>query len=182
MVRVAGKQSIVMLNPWIMARNPVMFVTEIGAVMTTLVLVQDVWRNSGETLYTTLVTAILWLTVLFANFAEALAEARGKAQADTLKRTRGKTLARRMADGGEEQVMSDELSEGDVVLVAAGEIIPGDGEVIEGAAIVDESAITGNPHRSFGKPEVTDRESQAVRACCPTRSRSVSPRRGRVLS
>ncbi len=143
MVRVAGKQSIVMLNPRTMARNPVMFVTEIGAVMTTLVLVQDVWRNSGETLYTTLVTAILWITVLFANFAEALAEARGKAQADALKRTRGKTPVRRMADGGEEQVMSDELNEGDVVLVEAGEIIPGDGEVIDGAAMVDESAITG---------------------------------------
>ena len=93
--------------------------------------------------YTLAVTVILWLTVLFANFAEALAEARGKAQADTLKRTRRKTLARRVINGAEEQVNSDELREGDIVLVAAGEIIPGDGEVIEGAATVDESAITG---------------------------------------
>jgi K+-transporting ATPase ATPase B chain len=143
LVRTAGKQAVVMLNPWVMARNPVMFVTEIGAALTTLVLVSDLIHNHATLVYTLAVTVILWLTVLFANFAEALAEARGKAQADTLKRTRRKTLARRMVNGAEEQVNSDELREGDLVLVAAGEIIPGDGEVIEGAATVDESAITG---------------------------------------
>ncbi len=143
LVRTAGKQAVVMLKPWVMARNPVMFVTEIGAALTTLVLVVDLFHEHSAFIYTLAVTAILWLTVLFANFAEALAEARGKAQADTLKRTRRKTLARRVMNGVEEQVSSDELREGDVVLVAAGEIIPSDGEVIEGAATVDESAITG---------------------------------------
>jgi len=143
LVRTAGKQSVVMLKPWVMARNPVMFVTEIGAALTTLVLIVDLFHEQSAFFYTFAVTAILWLTVLLANFAEALAEARGKAQADTLKRTRRKTLARRLMNGVEEQVSSDELRKGDVVLVSAGESIPSDGEVIEGAATVDESAITG---------------------------------------
>lgn len=143
LVRTAGKQSVVMLKPWVMARNPVMFVTEIGAALTTLVLIVDLFHEQSAFFYTFAVTAILWLTVLLANFAEALAEARGKAQADTLKRTRRKTLARRVMNGVEEQVSSDELRKGDVVLVSAGESIPSDGEVIEGAATVDESAITG---------------------------------------
>ncbi|MDY0300023.1 MAG: potassium-transporting ATPase subunit KdpB [Trichlorobacter sp.] len=143
LVRTAGKQAIVMLKPWIMARNPVMFITEVGAILTTIVLIKDVVQGSSGTFYTLAVTVILWLTVLFANFAEALAEARGKAQANTLKQTRSKTLARRVVNGTDEQISSDELREGDVVLVVAGETIPSDGEVIEGAASVDESAITG---------------------------------------
>ncbi len=143
LVQTAGKQSVVMLKPWVMARNPVMFITEIGAALTTLVLIVDLFHEQSAFFYTLAVTAILWLTVLFANFAEALAEARGKAQADTLKRTRRKTLARRVMNGVEEQVSSDALREGDVVLVSAGETIPSDGEVIDGAATVDESAITG---------------------------------------
>jgi K+-transporting ATPase ATPase B chain len=143
LMRIAGKQSVMMLKPWTMARNPVMFVTEIGAAMTTLVLALDFSRHREALPYTLAVAVILWLTVLFANFAEALAEARGKAQADTLKRTRRKTLARRVTNGAEEQVHSDELREGDIVLVSSGEVIPSDGEVIEGAATVDESAITG---------------------------------------
>lgn len=144
LVNIALKRAIVMLKPWVMARNPVMFVTEIGAVLTTLVLVQDLSTGGGSVLYTFAVTFILWVTVLFANFAEALAEARGKAQASTLRQTRKQTLARRVPDSGkEEEVSSDELRAGDIVLVAAGEIIPSDGEVIEGAATVDESAITG---------------------------------------
>ena len=143
LVRTAGKQAFIMLKPWIMARNPVMFVTEVGAVLTTIVLIKDVIQGTPATLYTLAVTGILWLTVLFANFAEALAEARGKAQADTLKRTRSKTLARRVVNDSDEQISSDELREGDIVLVVAGETIPSDGEVIEGAASVDESAITG---------------------------------------
>ena len=143
LVRVAAKQALVMLKPWLMARNPVMFITEIGAILTTLVFVQDFFQCRAALAYTLAVTVILWATVLFANFAEALAEARGKSQADTLKRTRRATLARRVAQGAESQVNSDELCEGDTVLVKAGETIPGDGEVIEGAAFVDESAITG---------------------------------------
>jgi K+-transporting ATPase ATPase B chain len=143
LLRNAGKQAVVMLKPWVMARNPVMFIAEIGAALTTLALISDRLQNAANSAYTFSVTAILWLTVLFANFAEALAEARGKAQADTLKRSRRKTLARRLINGSEEQVSSDQLRESDVVWVAAGETIPGDGEVIEGAAMVDESAITG---------------------------------------
>lgn len=143
LVRIAAIQAVVMLKPWVMARNPVMFVTEVGAAMTLLVLVLDLLGSRQAIPYTLAVTLILWLTVLFANFAEALAEARGKAQADTLKRTRSKTLARIVVNGGEDEINSDELQEGDLVLVAAGEIIPSDGEVVEGAASVDESAITG---------------------------------------
>ncbi|MGE4487922.1 MAG: potassium-transporting ATPase subunit KdpB [Kiritimatiellales bacterium] len=143
LVMIAAKQSGIMLNPKSMAGNPVMFVTEIGAVLTTLVLSLDLMQHRESWAYTLAVTVILWLTVLFANFAEALAEARGKAQADTLKRTRKTTMACRVTDQKEEQVGSDELREGDIVRVAAGEVIPGDGEVIEGAASVDESAITG---------------------------------------
>jgi K+-transporting ATPase ATPase B chain len=143
LVNTALKQAIVMLNPRVMARNPVMFVTEIGALLTLLVLVQDLFQNRTALPYTFAVTAILWLTVYFANFAEALAEARGKAQADTLKKTRRKTLARKVVHNRIEQVNSDALREGDIVLVSAGEIIPSDGEVIDGVASVDESAITG---------------------------------------
>ena len=95
LVAAAVKKSFLMLNPVTMARNPVMFVTEIGAAVTTLVLVLNISNGSKAVFYTLWVTLILWLTVLFANFAEALAEARGKAQADTLKKTRRKTLARR---------------------------------------------------------------------------------------
>ncbi|MCI0480248.1 MAG: potassium-transporting ATPase subunit KdpB [Candidatus Dadabacteria bacterium] len=132
-----------MLNPVTMARNPVMFVTEIGAAMTTLVLALNIYNGSKAVFYTLWVTLILWATVLFANFAEALAEARGKAQADTLRKTRRKTLANRVVNGHTDEVSSDELKEGDVVIVSAGEVIPNDGEIIEGAATVDESAITG---------------------------------------
>jgi K+-transporting ATPase ATPase B chain len=143
LVTTAARQSVIMLNPRVMARNPVMFVAEIGALLTMIALVLDLLQRREIWAYTLIVTVILWLTVLFANFAEALAEARGKAQADTLKRTRKKTQARRVTNGTEEQVNSDELREGDIVLVSAGEVIPSDGEVIEGAASVDESAITG---------------------------------------
>lgn len=140
----AIKQAFVMLNPKIMARNPVMFVTELGAIMTTFVMVQNIMTGSSSTGYTTAVTVILWFTVLFGNFAESLAEARGKAQADALKSTRSTTETTRLLEsGGVEMVSSDSLQKGDVIVVAAGEIIPSDGEVIAGAASVDESAITG---------------------------------------
>ncbi len=139
----AAGQSVVMLHPRTMARNPVMFVTEIGAFMTTAVLIADLVQDRAAWAYTLAVTLILWLTVLCANFAEALAEARGQAQADTLKRTRRATPARRVVGDREEPVGSEALGEGDIVRVAAGELIPGDGEIIAGAASVDESAITG---------------------------------------
>jgi len=139
LMRPALVQSLLMLNPLKMARNPVMFVTEIGAVLTTLV-----WCTQIQDFYTGGVTVILWLTVLFANFAEALAEARGKAQADSLKDSRKATPTRLVTWMGEiRHIGSDELKAGDIVIVEAGEIIPGDGEVIEGVASIDESAITG---------------------------------------
>ncbi len=129
------------LNPIHMARNPVMFVTEVGAVVTTLLLTTG---TQGST-YTFLVQITLWLwfTVLFANFAEAMAEGRGKAQADSLRNARTHTYANRLKGSTTEKVGAEDLRKGDIVVVAAGDFIPSDGEIIEGAATVDESAITG---------------------------------------
>ena len=143
LLRVSLQQSLTMLHSRIMSRNPVMFVTEIGALLTTFALGLNLWQGSGQVFYAAAVSILLWLTVIFANFSEALAEARGKAQADTLKKTRQKTTARLLINGQERPTTSDELQQGDLVIVSAGEIIPGDGEVFQGAAIVDESAITG---------------------------------------
>jgi len=130
------------LNPATMMGNPVMFVTEVGALITTIGLF---FRTPGEPIGFGLQVALwLWLTVLFANFAEAMAEGRGKAQADALRKTRTHTIANRtLASGTTEQVPAEMLRKGDVVIVLAGEMIPADGEVIEGVASVDESAITG---------------------------------------
>jgi high-affinity K+ transport system ATPase subunit B len=132
------------LHPRRMTRNPVMFVVEIGSVLTTWRLVQDAAAGTPGIGFELQITAWLWLTVLFANFAEAMAEGRGKAQADTLRRTRTETVANRLADDGRlEKVPAATLNKGDVVIVHAGEFIPGDGEIVEGVASVDESAITG---------------------------------------
>jgi K+-transporting ATPase ATPase B chain len=125
-----------------MTKNPVMFVTEAGAFITTLSLFLGTEHEPGA--FTLQITLWLWFTVVFANFAEALAEGRGKAQADALRRTRTKTMANRLRpDGGIDQVQAEALRKGDLVLVSAGEIIPSDGEITEGVASVDESAITG---------------------------------------
>src|SRR3972149_1857056 len=128
--------------PRTLMKNPVLFPTEVGAFITTVGLF---FRPAGEPLGFSLQVAIwLWLTVLFANFAEAMAEGRGKAQADALRRTRTQTMANRLRkDGSQELVPAEQLRKEDVVTVSAGELIPGDGEVIEGIASVDESAITG---------------------------------------
>jgi potassium-transporting ATPase ATP-binding subunit len=129
------------LNPLTLARNPVMFVTEIGALITTVLLVLG---HGGHFGFQIQIALWLWFTVLFANFAEAMAEGRGKAQAKALRATRTETFANRLkADGAVEVIGANLLRKGDVVVVAAGELIPGDGEVIDGAATVDESAITG---------------------------------------
>ena len=130
------------LHPRTMMKNPVMFVTEVGALLTTVGLF---FRPAVEPLGFGLQVAVwLWFTVLFANFAEAMAEGRGKAQADALRRTRTSTMANRLlASGSLETVPAEQLRKGDVVLVAAGEMIPADGEIVEGVATVDESAITG---------------------------------------
>ncbi len=132
------------LDPRLIAKNPVMFVVEVGAFLTTLQLVRDTMRHTGHFGFGVQITLWLWFTVLFANFAEAMAEGRGKAQADTLRKARTETTARRLQrNGKEETVASSALRTGDLVIVTAGEFIPGDGEVIEGVASVDESAITG---------------------------------------
>ena len=144
LIRTALSQSVLMLNPRRMVRNPVMFTAELGAFLTTLITLQSGVTGGESTIFFALVAVILWFTVLFANFAEALAEARGKAQADTLRATREDTKARRLTDDGEEEVISsDGLRKGDVILVREQETIPADGEIIEGAASIDESAITG---------------------------------------
>jgi K+-transporting ATPase ATPase B chain len=140
-VRVAGGDAILKLNPRKMMGNPVMFVVEVGSVMTTALLIRHPHTAFGFNLQ---ITLWLWFTVLFANFAEAMAEGRGKAQADTLRKARSETIAnRQLANGSTEQVPSSRLRTGDIVWVSAGEFIPGDGEIIEGVASVDESAITG---------------------------------------
>jgi K+-transporting ATPase ATPase B chain len=132
------------LNPRLMVKNPVMFVVEVGAVITMVVLVANVIERTGGYWFGLQITLWLWFTVLFANFAEAMAEGRGKAQAETLRKARAETEARRLREDGTTEVMpSSKLRSGHIVLVAAGEFIPGDGEVIEGVASVDESAITG---------------------------------------
>jgi K+-transporting ATPase ATPase B chain len=126
------------LDPRMMVKAPVMFVVEIGAIFATVSAILD------ATVFAWWIVVWLWLTVVFANLAEAVAERRGKAQAATLRRTRTETSARRLrAEGREEQVSASRLTLGDVVVVVAGEVIPGDGEIIEGVASVDESAITG---------------------------------------
>jgi len=132
------------LNPRTMVKNPVMFVVEVGAVLTTIQLIWNAVHHAGQFGFGLQITLWLWFTVLFANFAEAMAEGRGKAQADTLRKARAETEAHRLrGDGSIEMVASSKLRSGDIVVVAACEFIPGDGEVIEGVASVDESAITG---------------------------------------
>ncbi|HXZ86400.1 MAG TPA: potassium-transporting ATPase subunit B, partial [Myxococcota bacterium] len=134
------------LSPRLVAKNPVMFVVEVGAVLTTAVLLRDLLgRASGvPTWFTANVTLWLWFTVVFANFAEAVAEGRGKAQADALRRMRRETIASRIMDGGQVQdVPASTLRKGEIVEVRAGMLIPADGEIVEGIASVDESAITG---------------------------------------
>ena len=132
------------LHPRTMARNPVMFVVEIGSVLTTWRLIQDALTGGSGLFFEFQITFWLWLTVLFANFAEAMAEGRGKAQADALRKAKTETVAKReRQDGSYEIVPAPSLRKGDIVRVAAGEVIPADGEIIEGVASVDESAITG---------------------------------------
>jgi potassium-transporting ATPase ATP-binding subunit len=132
------------LDPRTMVKNPVMFVVEVGSVLTSIQLVWNASHHAGQFGFGLQITLWLWFTVLFANFAEAMAEGRGKAQADTLRKARAETQAHRLrSDGNTECVASSKLRSGDVVVVTAGDFIPGDGEVIEGVASVDESAITG---------------------------------------
>jgi len=156
-IRAAIPASFKKLDPRVQVKNPVMFVVEIGSVITTLEFVRLLFTQpSGnftrtvltyETIFVLAVTIWLWFTVIFANFAEAMAEGRGKAQADTLRRARTTTMAKRMVSadrtGQVQEVAAPDLRKGDLVLVEAGDVIPGDGDVVEGVASVDESAITG---------------------------------------
>jgi len=140
-VRRALWDAVLKLNPHKMMGNPVMFVVEIGSVITTVLL----FKGGDAFKFNLQITFWLWFTVLFANFAEAMAEGRGKAQADTLRKARSETIANRLtgSNGQVEKIPSSKLRTGDMVLVAAGEFIPSDGEIVEGVASVDESAITG---------------------------------------
>src|SRR5450631_4228169 len=132
------------LDPRWMMKNPVMFVVEVGSLLTSMLLVDNVIHQRAGFGFNLQITLWLWFTVLFANFAEAMAEGRGKAQADTLRKAKGETIARRYgADGKLEDITSSLLRTGDLIYVEAGQFIAGDGEVIEGVASVDESAITG---------------------------------------
>jgi potassium-transporting ATPase ATP-binding subunit len=145
-VKRAILDSFVKLSPRAMMKNPVMFVVEVGSVLTTLQLIRGIIKpipGVTSVLFELQITLWLWFTVLFANFAEAMAEGRGKAQADNLRKTRTETTAKRLLNGKSEIVSATQLRRDDVVLVVAGEFIPGDGEIVEGVASVDESAITG---------------------------------------
>jgi potassium-transporting ATPase ATP-binding subunit len=131
------------LDPRVVSRNPVMFIVQVGSVITTIYFVLGLIRGRSDTTFVGMVSGWLWFTLLFANFATSMAEGRGKAQADTLRKTKSETPANVEVDGAVRQVPASELRTGDVVVVSAGETIPGDGDVIEGIASVDESAITG---------------------------------------
>jgi K+-transporting ATPase ATPase B chain len=156
-IRRAIPDSFKKLDPRVQVKNPVMFVVEIGSVITTIEFVRLLFTSpsgtftrshlTAETIFVLAVAVWLWFTVIFANFAEAMAEGRGKAQADTLRRARTTTMAKRLSSpdrfGKVQEVAAPELRKGDLVLVEAGDVIPGDGDVVEGVASVDESAITG---------------------------------------
>jgi len=146
-VRRALVDSLRKLDPRHVARNPVMFVVEVGSVVTAFLLLRELLTGGHQLLFDAQITLWLWFTVLFANFAEAMAEGRGKAQADALRRAKTETIARRLTggtpDGREERVPATQLRKGDLVVCEAGDVIPGDGDVIGGIASVDESAITG---------------------------------------
>src|SRR6187200_2399429 len=146
-VRRAIRDSFVKLAPAHMVRNPVMFVVLVGSIFTTVVLVREIVRGASDVGFILQLALWLWFTVLFANFAEAMAEGRGKAQADELRRTRRQTQAKRLRNPPDlrsvETVASSSLRSGDVVVCTPGDVIPGDGEVVDGVASVDESAITG---------------------------------------
>jgi K+-transporting ATPase ATPase B chain len=143
-VQRAVRACFVKLNPITLLKNPVMFVVEAGAALTTIFLIRDLAIGAAGTGFSLQIAIWLWFTVLFANFAEAMAEARGKAQADSLRKTKTDALAKRVASSGKiDQVPASALRSGDMVIVEAGDLIPGDGEVIEGIATVDESVITG---------------------------------------
>lgn len=144
----AARDAVLKLDPRQLLRNPVIFVTEVVAAVVTVLFVRDLATGAAETGFSGQISAWLWFTVLFATFAEAVAEGRGRAQADSLKRTKSELTARRLSsDDSIQTVPASSLKIGDIVLIAAGELIPGDGEVIEGVAPLTKARSPGNPHR-----------------------------------
>src|SRR5260370_26610236 len=145
LVLAAIRDSFPKLDPRLQVKNPVMFIVELGSVITTGIFVLDLARgNTANLWFVAAISIWLWLTVLFANFAEAIAEGRGKAQASALRATRTTTTAhRRLESGALVDVPAPELQRGDIVVVSAGEVIPADREIIEGVGSVDAAAITG---------------------------------------
>ena len=162
-MRQASIDSFKKLNPRTQLKNPVMFTVGVGAIITTIEFIRSFSPGTGlggDRLFTGAVSLWLWFTVLFANFAEAMAEGRGKAQADTLRRTRTDAQAKKLLPSGETQIVSaTELRRGDLVLVEAGDLIPGDGDVIEGVASVNEAAITGESAPVIKEPGTDIRSS-----------------------
>ncbi len=144
-VKQAITQSLLKLSPRYMVKNPVMFMVEVGSALTTVLCVRDAFATTklAPMWFSICVTLWLWFTVIFANFAEALAEGRGRAQADSLRRMRRDLMARRLLGAKEELVAASQLLKGQLVIVEVGGVIPADGEIIEGIASVDESAVTG---------------------------------------
>jgi K+-transporting ATPase ATPase B chain len=138
----AAKDSFIKLNPVLLIKNPVIFIVATGALFTSIIVFAGLFQNSYSA-FNFQIAIWLWFTVLFANFSEAIAEGRGKAQAESLRKNRSLIQARIIKDNNEEMILATELKKGDVVVCEAGEVIPSDGEVIEGIASVDESAITG---------------------------------------
>ena len=151
-------QSFKKLNPFELAKNPVMFVVEVVATLTTVLFIRDLLTGGGHLGFAFQIILWLWFTVLFANFAEAVAEGRGKAQAASLRATKTDVVAKKLSDpkkhGSYQSVPAMDLKPGDIVFVEAGDLIPSDGDVIEGVASVNEAAITGESApviREFGR-------------------------------
>jgi potassium-transporting ATPase ATP-binding subunit len=166
-IRRAIADAFAKLDPRTMMKNPVMFVVEIGSVIATIYLFRDLATHKNTLGFDLQITLWLWFTLLFANFAAAMAEGRGKAHADALRRAKPETTALRYKQSGQtEEVSSSQLHSGDIVLVVAGSIIPGDGEVIEGVASVDESASTGEsaPRDSGGRRRQVSRNGRDARS------------------
>ncbi|MEI7726248.1 MAG: potassium-transporting ATPase subunit B, partial [Bacteroidota bacterium] len=138
----AAKDSVIKLNPVILIKNPVIFIVAIGSFLTTIIVCSGLFQGNFSS-FNFQIAVWLWFTVLFANFAEAIAEGRGKAQAESLRNNRTQTKARKMVGKQEVSTLATELKKGDIVVCETGDVIPSDGEVIEGIASVDESAITG---------------------------------------
>ncbi len=170
-------QSFRKLDPRLMVRNPVMFSVEVVATLTTLLFLRDVVTGAGGYGFSFQINLWLWFTVLFANFAEAVAEGRGKAQAATLRKSKTETMAKLLSGSAAEwrQVPGTSLKPGDVVLVEAGDMIPSDGDVIEGVASVNEAAITGESAPVIRESGGTAPRSPAGPRSSPTGSRCASP-------